>query len=301
MKLVTYHCDSSLRVGVLLKIDGFEFVLDLNKANPEIPSDMMTYIRMGEQVLNLSRQVIETPDMHACNPVSEVRLGPPVPYPSKIICLGLNYQDHAPKGDQSAQAFPTIFAKYNNSIIGTGDPIIIPTVTDQVDFEAELLVVIGKQGKNIPFHQTMDYVLGYSAFNDVSARDYQARTSQWLQGKTFDTFGPMGPVLVTSDEIEDPGNLDISLILNSQIMQQSNTSHLIFPISQIIAYLSQIMTLEPGDVISTGTPAGIGILRDPPVLLKAGDKVEVHIEGLGVLTNPVANATDNLSSIPYMR
>ncbi|WP_201785942.1 fumarylacetoacetate hydrolase family protein [Longilinea arvoryzae] len=260
----------------------------MNLANPFLPPDMLTLLRMGDATLSQVRDVLAEPQNHMSIPLSEVRLGPPISNPSKIICLGLNYQDHSPKSDPSTPVFPTIFAKYANCIVGPGDPIIIPSVSDQVDYEAELAVVIGKRGKDIPLDQAIHHIAGYTCFNDVSARDYQSRTSQWLQGKTFDTFGPMGPALVTSDEISDPGTLEISLALNGQTMQHSNTSHLIFSIPQIIVYLSQIMTLEVGDVLSTGTPGGVGALRNPPVFLKAGDQVEVRIEGVGILYNPVS-------------
>lgn len=290
MKLVTYYCDSALRSGALIHRNGIDLLVDLNQANPLLPAEMMAFLRMGEPAISFTRQAAANPDLRSCRPLSEVRLGPPVPSPAKIICLGLNYQDHAPAGEKPTQAFPTIFAKYNNCIVAPGDPILIPSATGQVDYEAELAVVIGQRGKDIPVQDALKHVAGYTAFNDVSARDFQNRTSQWLQGKTFDTFGPMGPALVTCDEIPDPGRLDISLVLNGETMQHSNTGYMIFTIPEIIAYLSQIMTLEPGDVISTGTPGGVGILRDPPVLLKPGDRVEVHIEGVGVLSNPVSAA-----------
>jgi len=288
MRLVTFIENRVQRAGVHINKDGTDYIIDLNRASTSLPDEMLAFLRLGESGLRIAQEILRNPDLRACIPMKEVRLGPPMPNPSKIICLGLNYQDHAPKGGQSTQDFPTLFAKYSNTIIGPGEPILIPSVTYQVDYEAELAVVIGKQGKDIPVHQALSYIAGYTALNDVSARDYQNRTSQWLQGKTFDTFGPMGPAIVTKDEIPDPGNLDISLILNGQTMQHSNTCHMIFSIPKIIAYISQIMTLDVGDVISTGTPAGVGVLRDPPVFLQSGDSVEVHIERVGVLANPVA-------------
>jgi 2-keto-4-pentenoate hydratase/2-oxohepta-3-ene-1,7-dioic acid hydratase in catechol pathway len=288
MRLLTYHQDSFLRIGAAFNKEDTSFIVDLNRADPSLPEEMIAFLELGEIGLKLAQQVLIHPNPQAVMRLKDVHLGPPVPNPTKIICLGLNYQDHAPKGDQSAQNYPTFFAKYRNSIIGPEDSILIPVVTDQVDYEAELAVVIGKRGKDISIQHAVDYIAGYTAFNDISARDYQTRTSQWLQGKTFDTFGPMGPNLVTPDEIPDPGKLEITLVLNGITMQHSNTRHLIFSIPQIIAYLSQIMTLEAGDVISTGTPAGVGVLRKPPVFLKAGDRVEVHIEHVGVLVNSVS-------------
>ncbi len=192
MRLVTYHQAGFLRTGAIVVREGVEFIVDLNRANPSLPSEMLAFLQLGEPGLELARQALGSDDPRASILLEDARLGPPVPNPSKIICLGLNYHDHAPQGDQPAQNFPTLFAKYNNCIIGPGDAILLPSVTDQVDFEAEMAVVIGKRGKDIPAHQALDYVAGYTAFNDVSARDYQTRTSQWIQGKTFEYFWPHG-------------------------------------------------------------------------------------------------------------
>jgi acylpyruvate hydrolase len=183
--------------------------------------------------------------------------------------------------------YPTLFAKYSNVIIGPGQPIIYPRIKIQMDYEGELAVMIGKQARYVDQAHALDYVAGYSIFNDVTARDYQSRTSQWTQGKSFDTFGPLGPALVTKDEIPDPGRLNLWLTLNGKEMQHANTCDLIFPVPFLIAYLTQIMTLEPGDVIATGTPSGIGSSRQPPVFMQPGDEVRVRIDKLGELVNPV--------------
>ncbi len=217
---------------------------------------------------------------------TEVRLGPPIPDPDKIICLGLNYRSHAEEAGFSVPKVPILFAKYRNALTGPASPIHLPSLSQEVDYEAELAVVIGKRGKDIAAGKALDYVAGYMAFDDVSARDLQMRTGQWLSGKTLDTFAPCGPALVLN-EIKDPQKLDIATRLNGQTLQQSNTCNMIFPVAETIAYISQLMTLEPGDIIATGTPEGVGFKRNPPIFLHHGDIVEVEVEGIGVLRNPV--------------
>lgn len=231
----------------------------------------------------------QVPDLSVLPSVAleEVRLLPPVPEPEKIICVGLNYRGHAGEAGMEIPKYPVFFAKYRNALAGPYDPIVLPRVSTQVDYEAELAVVIGKPGRHIPEERALDHVAGYMALNDVSARDFQFRSTQWLQGKTFDTFAPCGPFLVTADEVPDPHALAVRLRLNGQVMQDSNTREFIFSIPQLIAYLSDILTFAPGDIISTGTPPGVGFTRKPPVLLKAGDVVEVEVEQVGVLRNPV--------------
>ncbi len=211
----------------------------------------------------------------------------PVARPPKIICVGLNYRDHAAESGLALPEVPTIFAKFPTAVIGPRQAIVLPRNSTRPDYEAELCVVIGKGGRHIPAARWREHVFGYTILNDVSARDFQMATSQWMIGKTFDTFAPIGPAIVTADEIADPHNLRISLELNGQTMQDSNTSNLIFKIPQLIEHLSSVFTLEPGDLIATGTPAGVGFARKPPVYLKPGDEVRIRIEGLGELVNPV--------------
>lgn len=220
-------------------------------------------------------------------PLSSVKLMSPIPRPPKIICVGLNYRDHAIESNMAIPSTPTIFCKFPTSVIGPGDTIVLPKASTQPDYEAEFAVVIGKGGRHIPADKWKDHVFGYMNLHDVSARDIQLATSQWVMGKTFDTFCPMGPYLVTADEIADPHNLDITLTLNGQVLQNSNTKELIFQIPELIRHLSSVFTLEPGDVISTGTPAGVGFARKPPIYLKKGDNVVVKVQGLGELANPV--------------
>ena len=219
--------------------------------------------------------------------LSSVKLTAPIPRPPKIICVGLNYRDHAIESNMQIPTVPTIFCKFSTSVIGPGDTIVLPKASTQPDYEAEFAVVIGKGGRHIPADKWQDHVFGYLNLNDVSARDFQLATTQWVIGKTFDTFCPTGPYIATADEIADPHDLDISLTLNGEVLQSSNTKNLIFRIPELIRHLSSVFTLEPGDIISTGTPAGVGFARKPPVYLKKGDTVVVKVQGLGELSNPV--------------
>lgn len=287
MHLVTFLEHGEVRLGALLVRDGYKMIVDLNRAEPRLPASMLDFLAAGESAHALADDVLRRAPATAIHEFEAVTLRAVIPNPGKIICIGLNYRDHAAETHQSLPEVPMIFAKYANTLIGPGEAIVLPHVTQRVDYEAELAVVMGKRGRYIAETEAMDYVAGYSAFNDISARDYQMRTSQWMIGKTFDTFGPFGPALVTADEIADPHALDIRLSIGSELLQDSNTRELIFPIPQLIAYLSSVMTLDPGDVIATGTPAGVGFTRRPPRFLRPGETVRVEIEGIGVLENPV--------------
>lgn len=220
-------------------------------------------------------------------PLEEAVLLAPIPRPPKILCAGLNYRDHAAEAKMEIPSVPTIFSKYHNTVIGPGAPIILPKNTKKPDYEAEFAFVIGRGGRNIPAAAWHEHVFGYMCFNDVSARDFQLATSQWLMGKTFDGFAPTGPWITTADEIEDPHALSIEFFLNGERMQASNTSELIFKIPDLIAFISSVITLEPGDIVATGTPAGVGFSKKPPRWLRPGDEAVVRIEGLGELRNPV--------------
>lgn len=212
----------------------------------------------------------------------------PVPRPAKLICIGLNYRDHAAESNMPIPERPVVFSKFSTAVIAPGEAVVVPATSQQVDYEAELAVVIGRRAKNVSRDQAYHYVLGYTAFNDVSARDFQFADGQWQRGKSCDTFAPMGQTIVTKDLISDPHKLSIKLILNGQTMQDSNTDQLIFGVPELIEFLSETITLEPGDVIATGTPPGVGFARKPPVFLKPGDEMIVEIEGIGGLNNPVA-------------
>ena len=219
---------------------------------------------------------------------SDATLLAPVSHPQKVIGIGLNYRDHIEETKIEAPKRPLLFAMYANAIIGPEQSIIIPPMSQQVDFEAELAVIIGRRARQISVESAVDYVAGYTIFNDVSARDLQFSDGQWLRAKSFDTFAPMGPYLVTPSALKDGDGLAIELRLNAATMQKSNTRHLIFNVPDLVSYISKVMTLEAGDVIATGTPAGVGFTRNPQVFMKPGDVVEIEIEGIGILRNPVA-------------
>ena len=211
----------------------------------------------------------------------------PIARPGKVIAVGLNYRDHAAETGQELPTSPMLFAKWQTCLIGNGEPIVLPTLSDKVDFEAELGVVIGRAARNVGVDDALDVVAGYLCANDVSARDLQRADKQYSRAKSLDTFGPIGPRLVPAAEIPDPQRLRIRSILNGQVMQDSNTANMVFSVRELIAFIAKGITLEPGDLIVTGTPAGVGLARDPQVFLQAGDTISVEIDGLGELTNPV--------------
>ena len=254
---------------------------------PELPTTVLELLELGPEWERRARAAL--PRGVVRHDRANVRLLAPVPNPRKIVCIGLNYRDHAAESGVPAPEEPILFSKYPTALIGHLESIILPRVSTEVDYEAELVVVIGRGGRHIPRERAFEHVGGYAVGHDVSARDWQLNKpgKQWMAGKTFDTFAPIGPELVTPDEVPDPHKLGIRLRLNGQTMQDSNTSQLIFGVDELIAYLSQVFTLEPGDLIFTGTPPGVGMARKPPVWLKPGDVVEVEIDHLGTLKNPV--------------
>jgi len=236
---------------------------------------------VDERLLVHLREAGFVTDLSAC------ALGSPVPRPGKIVAVGLNYRDHAAEARLEVPASPVIFAKFPTAVIGSGASIVLPRGASRVDYEAELAVVIGRRAKHVPAALALEVVLGYMNANDVSERDFQKRDGQWVRAKSCDTFAPLGPWLVTADEVPDPNALAIELRRNGEVMQASRTSHFVFPVQQLIEFLTTTMTLEPGDVILTGTPPGVGFARRPPVFLQPGDRVEVEIDGLGILVNDV--------------
>ncbi len=262
--------------------------VDLQASHAGLPASVRALLEGGSQLLQLAQEVAGRPDT-VCYPADQVRLLPPVSDPQKILCIGLNYRDHAAESAAPIPRDPVLFSKFNNALIGHGEPIRLPPVSREVDYEAELVIVVGRKAYNVKVQEALDYVAGYTIGHDVSARDWQLKKDgkQWLAGKTFDTFAPTGPWLVTADEIPDPQALDIRLRLNGQLMQQSNTAQMIFGAAQLLAYISQVVTLLPGDLIFTGTPSGVGFTRKPPVFLRAGDVVEIEVGQLGLLRNPV--------------
>jgi 2-keto-4-pentenoate hydratase/2-oxohepta-3-ene-1,7-dioic acid hydratase in catechol pathway len=220
-------------------------------------------------------------------PVDDLQIGPPILRPSKIICIGFNYRAHADEFEIEAPTHPTLFAKFANSLVGPYAPVHLPAVSQQVDYEGELAVVIGERCKDVPPERALGVIAGLTIFNDVTARDLQFLTSQFTTGKTLDTFAPMGPGLVSIDQVPDPQALRIRTYLNGDQMQDGGTDLMIFTVPELVARISALMTLCPGDVIATGTPSGVGYKRTPPVFLKAGDLVEVEIQGLGRIANPI--------------
>jgi 2-keto-4-pentenoate hydratase/2-oxohepta-3-ene-1,7-dioic acid hydratase in catechol pathway len=211
----------------------------------------------------------------------------PIERPQKIVCVGLNYRDHAEEQGADLPERPLLFAKWPNTLIGPGEPIVIPDITQRVDYEAELGVVIGSSARGVSVENALETVAGYLCANDVTARDLQHGDGQWTRGKSLDTFCPVGPALVPAADVPDPQALGIRAILNGKVMQDSTTANMVFGVAEIVAFVSQAITLEPGDLILTGTPAGVGVFRDPPVLLAPGDEITVEIDGVGALTNPV--------------
>ncbi len=221
---------------------------------------------------------------------ASVEIGPPVPDPDKIICIGLNYADHASETGLAQTEVPVFFAKFRNSLTGPTSPILLPRVSSQIDYEGELAVIMGTRCKEVSEQKALQYVAGYTIMNDVSARDLQMQTSQYIAGKALDTFAPMGPGMVLASEIPNPQSLTLTTRVNGQVVQHASTASMIFSVAAIISFLSSLMTLEPGDIIATGTPSGVGFKRTPPLFLREGDVVEVEIEGIGQLRNPVVGA-----------
>ncbi len=278
MHIITFEINGSRHAGVALA----ETAVSLAGAGY---TDVLTFVAGGAEALAKAAEYVANPPAEAVFPLADVKLLAPIPRPQKIICIGLNYHDHAIESKMALPEKPIVFSKYSTSVIATGENIVLPKMSTKPDYEAEFGVVIGPGGKNIKAADWKSHVYGYVNINDVSARDIQLGSSQWMMGKTFDTFCPMGPWLVTADEIADPHNLPIWLTVNGEKLQNSNTKELIFNIPHLIEYLSAIMTLEPGDIISTGTPAGVGLGWNPPKWLKPGDEVVVCVEGLGELKN----------------
>lgn len=266
-------------------------------AEAYVPQNMVEFLQGGSESMQAAKDALAFVDKQGetynetvlVYPLSGVSVDAPLKNPGKIICIGHNYADHIKEMGRELPKVPVVFAKYANTIIAHGEPIPKPILSDQLDYEAELAAVIGKRGRHISEEEALEYVAGYTIANDVSVRDYQKMTLEFLKGKTFDGTLPLGPHLVTADELFDPHHLDIQLQVNGEVRQRSNTKNLVFDVSNLVSFLSGIMTLEPGDIILTGTPGGVGVARDPQVFLKEGDVVSVEVEGIGVLENPVKN------------
>lgn len=242
----------------------------------------------SNRVFTQAREQLDAaPDTPGVFQTASLELGPPVPDPDKIICIGLNYADHANEAGLDRTEVPVFFTKFRNSLIGPTSPILLPRVSKQIDYEGELAVIIGTRCKEVSEQDALHYVAGYSIINDVSARDVQLRTSQWTAGKALDTFAPMGPGIVPTSALPNPQALLLTTRVNGQVVQHASTATMLFSVATIVSFLSSLMTLEPGDIIATGTPSGVGFKRTPPLFLQHGDVVEVEIEGIGQLRNPI--------------
>jgi 2-keto-4-pentenoate hydratase/2-oxohepta-3-ene-1,7-dioic acid hydratase in catechol pathway len=299
MRLVSYGENGEARFGVLLG----DKVLDVGRASvayakqhadiTAIPSAIEKFLDRSQELYPTLKKLVaafeKSPDAALAKPLAGVKLLPPIPRPPKIVCVARNYAEHAREAGLPVSEIPIVFARFANTLVAEGDPIVVPAVSDNVDWEGELAVIIGKgtNGRRIGKAEAMDYVFGYSIFNDVSVRDYQFRVTQYTSGKNFRASGPFGPVIVTADELTDPHKLDIKTTINGEVMQSANTDTMIFDVPTILEHIADWIDLEAGDVIPTGTPAGVGFKRKTPIFLKDGDTVSIEISGIGTLTNPV--------------
>jgi 2-keto-4-pentenoate hydratase/2-oxohepta-3-ene-1,7-dioic acid hydratase in catechol pathway len=282
MKLTTFHKDGKDRLGL---IDG-EHVIDFNKAQPQVAADLRLALKSGVDLAAAAKQALDSNAERLT--LASLQLSPIIPEPGKIICLGLNYFDHAKEGGREKPEYPWFFLRAASSLLAPNEDAILPKVSERLDYEAELAVVIGKTVKHATMDNALDCVFGYSCFNDISVRDYQKKTPQWTIGKNFDKTGGFGPVLVTADALPAGAvGLSIQSRLNGQVMQSANTRDMIWGVAETIKLLTECLTLEPGDVIIMGTPAGVGQARTPPVWMKHGDIVEIEIENIGLLRNKI--------------
>lgn len=295
MKIVVFQNNNTpenFRIGALVSGSEIVDLTSLTGKDNLTANEINDCYDLENDFLDTAKTAIKKNDLPKIKR-ENIKICSPVPEPRKIICIGLNYRNHAIESGMEIPKSPIIFSKFSTCVIGANEPILLPKGSEQVDYEAELAVIIGKTAKNISRENAMDYVLGYTNCNDVSARDFQFADGQWQRGKSCDTFAPMGEFIATTDEINDPHNLRIQFRLNGETLQDSTTNELIFKIPELIEFLSASITLEPGDVIATGTPPGVGFARKPPVFMKDGDVAEVEIEGLGILSNPVKYSMRN--------
>lgn len=280
MKLVSFRYEQRTGIGALID----NTLIDAYGCN-DIPNNMIDFLAAGESARTALQQLIDSGRNRL--PLTEAKLLAPVPRPGKFLGISLNYADHIGETGLEKPEYPTFFTKQSTCIIADGEAIHRPKVSEKVDYEGELAFIIGKRCRHVPLEKAHEVIAGYTIANDVSVRDWQIRSPTWMLGKSFDTHGPLGPWLITADEIADPHNLDIKTWVDDELRQNSNTRHMIFNCFEMIAYLSQAMTLEPGDVIATGTPSGVGVKMKPRGYLKPGQTVKIEIEDIGTLSNPV--------------
>ena len=284
MKIVGFEHDKQLRLGV---VEGDQ-VIDLQAADPKIPADLGVVLSRNGGDLKALADAARNAPASARRPLNGIKYTLPVANPGKIVCLGLNYLEHAKEGGHQKPTAPSIFMRCTTSLVPHNMPIIRPQASETLDFECELLIVIGKTAKHLTMQNAYSCIAGYSCFNDGSIRQFQRRTAQWDMGKNFDKTGGFGPWFVSADELPEGGKgLKIETRLNGNVMQSDNTANMIFPVAETLVDLTQAMTLEPGDLIVTGTPSGVGHARKPPVWMKHGDVCDIEIEGIGILSNPV--------------
>ncbi len=286
MKLITFKYQLKTRVGAVID----DQVVDASR-DPDLPDNMIDFLTQGDSALSRLQSLIDERENRI--PLQLVELLAPVPRPGKFLGISLNYADHIGETGLERPEYPTFFTKQSTCVIGPGQSIQIPVVSEKVDYEGELAMVIGKRCKHVPLERAKDMIAGFTIVNDVSVRDWQIRSPTWMLGKSFDTHGPMGPWLVTADEIPDPHDLHLETWVDNECRQQANTGQMLFNCYEMIAYLSQAMTLEPGDVIATGTPAGVGVKMKPRGYLKAGQTVRISIEKIGQLQNQVVDEKIN--------
>jgi len=286
MKLCTFHQANGHRIGMVVD-DG---VVDLAEAAPELPREMSALLAAGDAAL--ARAAAAAAKARARTPLERVRLAAPILHPPKFLAIGLNYADHIAETGRETPALPTVFNKQSTCVIGPGDDIHLPRASDKLDYEGELAFVIGRRCRHVPRERAHEVIAGYCVANDVTVRDWQIRVPTWTMGKSFDTHGPLGPWLTTRDEVGEPHGLRLRTWVNGELRQDSNTKHLIFDCFALIEHLTTAFTLEPGDVVSTGTPSGVGIGTKPPRYLVAGDVVRIEIDGLGTLENRVIAEPD---------
>ncbi|GGO79594.1 5-oxopent-3-ene-1,2,5-tricarboxylate decarboxylase [Marinobacterium nitratireducens] len=284
MRLITFEYRNQTRAGALIDDRVIDTALD-----PDLPQDMIGLLAAGEPALERLRDLAENPE--AGIPLAEVRLLAPVPRPGKYLAVGLNYADHVEETGLETPEFPTFFNKQTTCVTGPEMPVHRPRISDKLDYEGELAIVIGRRCRHVTPEQAREVIAGYTIANDVSVRDWQIKAPTWTLGKSFDTHGPIGPWIVTADSL-DPHNLELKTWLNDELRQHSNTRHLIFDCYQLVSTLSTVCTLEPGDIIATGTSSGVGVSMKPRGYMKAGDRVRVEIEGIGELCNPIVEEPD---------
>ncbi len=289
MKLATFTHDGHTRVGI---VDGDD-VVDLSRAAPDLPREMVAFLEAGRSALLAARATLDAgPRIR----LDEVRLEAPIARPPKFLAVGLNYADHVAESGVDPPAHPTIFNKQSTCVTGPHDPVHVPRASHVVDYEGELGFVIGRRCRHVSQDDAADVIAGYLVVDDVTVRDWQLRTPTWTMGKSFDTHGPIGPWIVTADELPDPHQLRLRTWVNGELRQESNTKELIFNCFSLVEHFSTAFTLEPGDIVATGTPAGVGITMKPPKLLVAGDVVRVEIEGIGAIENPVVAEPDDTAT-----